>query len=271
MKWRAAALFICVCESSVGFGLHFWAESSSMASSPNPGFCPLLTDSSNQIWWSWFAKSWDTSDFPVQVRGMREELHPFSLLNSSPQPVVHIPCSETIETTYRLTVPDPYTSAGPLVLSPQSSLQRPSRHIKTEQSLTCYGARTSHCNSPLPSFPMTTELSSHFFVLMDSSAMLLSQNKTSFFSGHRGLCIAVFTPSWYLGTWEVFAGSGRRVRRSCLGSCGLRAWPAPEGGNPPEPPTRIPCWGARWCQQTARQVPWCLEHTDPYQRYEVPY
>ena len=159
----------------------------------------------------------------------------------------------------------------PLVLSPQSSLHRPSRHIETEQSLTCYGARTSHCNSPLPAFPTTTELSSHFFVLMDPSAMLLSQNKTSFFSGYRGLCIAVFTPSWCLGTWEVFAGSGGRVRRSCLGSCGLRAWPAPEGGTPPEPRAQIPCWGARWCQQTARQAPWCLERTDPYQRYEVPY
>ena len=49
MKGRAAALFICVCASSVGFGLHFWAESSSMASSANPGFCPLLAESSNQI------------------------------------------------------------------------------------------------------------------------------------------------------------------------------------------------------------------------------
>ena len=87
LKGRAAALFICVWASSVGFGLHFGAESSSMASFPNPGFCPLLTDSSNQIWWSWFAKSCDSSDFPVQIRGMREELHSFSLLlNSSRQP-----------------------------------------------------------------------------------------------------------------------------------------------------------------------------------------
>ena len=133
LKGRAAALFIRVWASSVGFGLHFGAESSSMASSPNPGFCPLLADSSNQIWWSWFAKSSDSSDFPVQVRGMREELHPFSLLlNSSRQPVVHIPRSETIETTRRLTAPDLYSAAAPLVLFPQSSLQRPSRRIKNE-------------------------------------------------------------------------------------------------------------------------------------------